>query len=114
MKLRPDKLAAELLNLERRRRLASTSITACTLAALLICVVIVLLFVEVLLEVRLVWLEGLLFTGSTVALVLGLAHFLREVHLATFTVRIETEYFVPTPVDSAAIAAEQEAPAQGR
>jgi hypothetical protein len=34
------------------------------------------------------WLIGSLFTGSTLALVVGLAYFLREVHLATLTVRM--------------------------
>lgn len=83
-----ETLAVELESLERRRHLASTAITACTLAALLVCTVIAALFLEVLLQVNLKWLVGLLFTGSTVALVVGLAYFLREVHLATQTVRI--------------------------
>lgn len=78
----------ELQSLERRRHLASAAITACTFSALLVCTVIAGLFLEVLLQVDLKWLVGILFTGSTVALVVGLAYFLREVHLATQTVRI--------------------------
>lgn len=78
----------ELPSLERRRHLASAAITACTFSALLVCTVIAALFLEVLLQVELKWLVGLLFTGSTLALVVGLAYFLREVHLATKTVRI--------------------------
>ena len=78
----------ELQSLERRRHLASAAITACTLSALLVCTVIVVLFLEVLLQAELRWLVGMLFTGSTLALVVGLAYFLREVHLATQTVRI--------------------------
>jgi hypothetical protein len=78
----------ELASLERRRHLASSAITACTLSALLVCTVIAALFVEVLLQVELRALVGLLFTASTLALVAGLAYFLREVHLATQTVRI--------------------------
>jgi len=78
----------ELQSLERRRHLASAAITACTFSALLVCTVIAALFLEVLLQVEMKWLVGLLFTGSTVALVVGLAYFLREVHLATQTVRI--------------------------
>ena len=62
---------------------------ASTLAALLVCTVIVALFLEVLLQLPLKLLEGVLFTASTVALVVGLAYFLREVHFATQTVRIE-------------------------
>ncbi len=80
----------ELRNLDRRRHLASAAITACTLAALLVCVVIAALFLEVLLDVPLKALVGLLFTGATLTLVVGLALFLREVHLATTTIRIPT------------------------
>jgi hypothetical protein len=78
----------EQQSLERRRHLASAAITACTLSALLVCMVIAALFAEVLLQFELKWLVGLLFTGSTLALVAGLAYFLREVRLATDTVRI--------------------------
>ena len=78
----------ELQALERRRHLASSAITACTLSALLVCTVIAALFLEVLLQVELKWLVGVLFTGATLALVMGLTYFLREVHLATRTVRI--------------------------
>lgn len=85
----PDgSLQAELASLEHRRHLASAAITACTLAALLVCMVIGALFLEVLVGLQMKWLAGLLFTGSTLALVVGLAYFLREVHLATQTVRI--------------------------
>jgi hypothetical protein len=78
----------ELNALERRRHLASAAITATTLSALLVCTVIATLFVEVLLQAQLQWLIGLLFTGSTVSLTVGLAYFLREVRLATQTIRI--------------------------
>jgi hypothetical protein len=78
----------ELLNLERRRHLASWAINACTFAALLVCTVIATLFAEALLELPLQWLAGVLFTGSTAALIIGLASFLREVRLANQTVRI--------------------------
>lgn len=87
----------ELRSLERRRHLASAAITACTFSALLVCTVIAGLFLEVLLQVDLKWLVGLLFTGSTVALVVGLAYFLREVHLATQTVRIGFREPEPPP-----------------
>lgn len=81
-------LQRQLDALEHRRLLASAAITASTLAALLVCTVIAALFLEVLLLIKLRWLVGILFTGSTLALVVGLAYFLREVHLATQTVRI--------------------------
>ena len=81
-------LDRELAALERRRHLASAAITACTLSALLVCTVIAALFLEVLLGLEFKWLLGFFFTASTLALVVGLAYFLREVHLATKTVRI--------------------------
>ncbi len=87
----------ELPSLERRRHLASSAITACTFSALTVCIVIASLFVEVLLQIELKWLVGLLFTGSTLALVVGLAFFLREVHLATQTVRIPATVPHPDP-----------------
>lgn len=79
---------AELPCLETRRRLAGAAITACTVSALLVCMVIAALFLEALLDVPLKWVVGLLFTGATVALIVGLAAFVGEVRLATRTVRI--------------------------
>jgi len=81
-------LDAELDILNRRRHFTSAAITSCTLAALLVCVVIAALFLEVMLSLPLQWLVGISFTGSTLALIVGLAFFLREVHLATTTIRI--------------------------
>lgn len=78
----------QLQTLERRRHFASTAITACAIAALLVCLVIVVLFAEVMLEVPLKWLIGGLFTAATLALIVGLTFFLREVHMAAQTVRI--------------------------
>ena len=83
-----EEFQIQLRTLERRRHLASSAITACTFSALLVCMVIAALFLEVLLQIELKWLVGTLFTGSTLALVVGLAYFLREVHLATRTMRI--------------------------
>lgn len=81
-------LDAELDILDRRRHFTSAAITSCTLAALLVCVVIAALFLEVMLSLPLQWIVGVSFTGSTLALIVGLAFFLREVHLATTTIRI--------------------------
>jgi hypothetical protein len=80
----------KLRNLERRRHLNSVAITACTVAALLVCVVIAAMFLEALLDAPLQWLVGSLFTIATLTLVVGLAYFLREVHLATQTIRIHS------------------------
>lgn len=81
-------LTIELQGLERRRHFTSVAITACTISALLVCLVIAILFVEVLLHAPLKWFIGALFTAATLSLVIGLAFFLREVHLATKTIRI--------------------------
>jgi len=83
-----DPLQIELRSLEYRRHLAGAAIAACTFSALLVCLVIGVLFVEALLQIELKWLIGVTFTGSTLALFVGLGYFLREVHLATKTVRI--------------------------
>ncbi len=79
----------KLRNLERRRHLNSVAITACTIAALLVCMVIAAMFLEAMLDAPLKWLIGVLFTAATLALVVGLGYFLREVHLATQTIRIQ-------------------------
>lgn len=81
----------------RRRHLAGAAITACTLAALFVCMVIAALFLEELLDVPLKWLVGILFTGATLALVAGLATFLREVHLATTTLQVGRRLPRPAP-----------------
>lgn len=86
----PDAIELEMASLDRRRHLASWAINACTLAALLVCTVIAALFLEIVLGAPLKGLVGILFTGATLALVVGLAFFLREVHLAMSTVRFST------------------------
>jgi Protein of unknown function (DUF2721) len=80
-------LELEMQHLEQRRHFTSIAITACTIAALLVCAVIAALFVEVMLNAPLKWFIGFLFTAAMVALVIGLTYFLREVHLAMRTVR---------------------------
>ena len=84
-------IVLERQTLEPRRRLTSVAITATTIAALLVCVVIAGLFVEVMLETPLKWLISAFFAASMFALVVGLAFFLREVHLAMRTVRIAVQ-----------------------
>ena len=82
-------LQAELMMLERRRHITSIAITMCTVAALLVCLVIVSLFLEVMFTILLNWIIGALFILSTLALVVGLTYFLREVHLSSTAVRIK-------------------------
>ncbi|MDX2220850.1 MAG: DUF2721 domain-containing protein [Burkholderiales bacterium] len=85
----PAVLRGQLELLERRRHFASAAITTCTSSALLVCTVVAALFLEVLLNIQFKWLIGVMFTAATLTLVVGLAYFLREVHLATTTVRIQ-------------------------
>ena len=74
---------AELTNLERRRRMCSWSINFCTGAALIVCLVIVILFLGAFFTTNLSWLAGYLFVGAMLLLVCGLTVFLHEVYLAT-------------------------------
>jgi hypothetical protein len=83
-----DVVEVELHILEKRRHFTSLAITAFTIAALLVCLVITTLFLEVMFSAPLQWVIGLLFSSATLVLVIGLTYFLREVHLATTTIRI--------------------------
>jgi hypothetical protein len=83
----------EIKTLERRRRVCSWSINFCTIAALLICLVIVALFMEEFFGANLKWLGGMLFVFSMLSLILGLTSFLREVYLATHTTGIDASRF---------------------
>jgi hypothetical protein len=80
--------AREFASLDRRRHLASSAITAFTFSALLVCAVIAALFLEALMALDFRWFIGVVFTVAMVMLILGLAYFLREVQLATTTIRI--------------------------
>lgn len=83
-----EELYNEQKSLERRRVITSNAITMFTIAALLVCLVIVALFIEVMIDIPLNEIIGILFILSTVGLVIGLSYFLREVHLSANTVRI--------------------------
>jgi hypothetical protein len=79
---------AELCILEHRARLSSWAINFCTSAALLVCAVVATLFIDAFLAANLRWLVGALFVVAMFALIGGLVSFLREVYLATHTLRI--------------------------
>jgi len=91
----PAKGAAmtEIRMLERRRRAISWSINLCTVAALLICLVIVSLFVEEFFGKNLRLVAGTLFVAAMIAVICGLSCFLREVYLATHTTSIDPTRF---------------------
>jgi len=84
-----DGILIEMNMLERRRHITSIAITMCTIAALMVCLVIVSLFLEVMFNIPLNWFIGALFILATLSLVIGLGYFLREVHLSSTAVRIK-------------------------
>src|SRR5688572_25472636 len=81
-------ITVELEILARRARLAGYAINLCTSAALLICIVIAALFIDVFTGTNLKWMVGALFVVAMIAVIGGLVSFLREVYLATHTLRI--------------------------
>ena len=83
----------ELRILERRRRLCSWAINFCTTAALVICLDIVTLFAEEYFDRNLRMLAGGLFVLALMALICGLACFLREVYIATHTTTLDPDHF---------------------
>ena len=87
------RVRAELSSLERRRKLASWSINFCTEAALLVCFVIAVLFVDEFFAKDLRWAEGVLFVLAMVAVIGGLTSFLREVYLATHSMSLDPARF---------------------
>ena len=82
-------IANELGVLYRRSKFISLSITLCTLTALLICAVIGALFLDGVLSFAFSGVVTTLFLTATGTFFLGLLMFLREVLLATHTVRID-------------------------
>ena len=91
----PARAAARMESEHLRRRFhwASWAINFCTAAAFIVCLVIVTLFVEEFFGRNFRSLAGLLFVAAMVSLIGGLACFLREVYLATHTVRIGPHRF---------------------
>ena len=78
----------EFSNLSHRAKFTSWAINLCAFAALLVCALIAALFIDALWGTNLRWLVGALFVLSMLALSIGIVCFLREVHVATHTLRI--------------------------
>jgi hypothetical protein len=78
----------ELGNLAHRATFTSWAINLGAFSALLVCALIAALFVEAIAGMNLRWLVGALFILAMVALSAGVVCFLREVHVATHTLRI--------------------------
>ncbi len=79
----------ELIVLSRRARLVNASISLCTLTALLVAGVIALLFIGAFLTFDVTIPVGLMFVAAMFAFILALVFFLREVYLATASLRFD-------------------------
>lgn len=78
----------ELGVLRRRARLIGVSVGLCTLAALLIAAVIAILFLGAVITLDAATAVSILFIAAMVGLILALLFFLREVYVATASLRI--------------------------
>ncbi len=85
---RRQHLEQDLHALSRRAGLINLAISLCTTCALLVCAVIAALFVGAFLETDLSVLVGLMFIAAMLALIGALVSFLREIQIATRSVRI--------------------------
>jgi len=81
-------LEADLESLIRRARLIGPAITLCTVTALLVCTVIAVLFLSAFLHFDASVAVALLFVAAMFAFFLGLLWFLREIFVATRSLRI--------------------------
>ena len=81
-------LRADLAILSRRAKLISRAITLCTTTALLICTVIAILFLSAFLPFDATIAVALLFVAAMSTFFLGLLTFLREIYVATVSLRI--------------------------
>lgn len=82
----------ELAVLDRRMTLAHWAIDMCTVAALLVSFVIVVLFSSILVAMDVTVVVALMFIAAMLCLSLGLIFFLIEVTVATNTVRVRDEF----------------------
>jgi hypothetical protein len=81
-------LRADLAVLSQRAKLNGRAITLCTATALLVCTVIAILFLSAFLRFDASFPVALLFIAATLCFFLGLLWFLREIYLATMSLRI--------------------------
>jgi hypothetical protein len=83
-----NELGGRLSTLALRARLLGRAITLCTICALLVSMVVVALFLGALLNFRLELTIAILFIVAMLSFIGGLSLFLREVFVATRTLRI--------------------------
>ena len=82
----------DLVTLRQRAKLIGPAITLCTATALLICMVIAVLFLSSLLKFDAGVIVALLFILAMLAFALGLVWFLREIIVATRSLRIGSRH----------------------
>ncbi len=85
-----QELQDELVTLCRRSRLVSRAITLSVTCALLVCTVIVVLFLQAFLATNIRGVIALLFIAAMLVLIAALLTFLREIYLATASLRISS------------------------
>jgi CBS domain containing-hemolysin-like protein len=83
-----DRLNHNLANLSRRAKLIGTAITLCTAAALFVCTLIATLFLESFVTLDIKTPVAVLFILVMLLLIVGLIIFLREIFVATYSLRI--------------------------
>lgn len=83
-----QELGARLDTLSLRARLLGRAIALCTICALLVSMVVVTLFVEALLDIHVALMIGTEFIVAMLSFIGALLYFLREVFVATRTLRI--------------------------
>ncbi|HUL02785.1 MAG TPA: DUF2721 domain-containing protein [Gemmatimonadales bacterium] len=81
----------QLHTMARRANLISHAIAYCTVTALLVCAVIVVLFVGAFVQFDASVPVALLFVAAMIALFIGLLSFLREIFIATANLRIRPQ-----------------------
>ena len=86
----------ELAILDRRLSLCHWSVALCTTAALLICLVVMILFVADLVGLKFAFWVSLLFIAAMASLTAGLLLFLLEVTIATRFVRVNEQFVTRT------------------
>jgi hypothetical protein len=82
----------ELVILDRRMTMAHWAIGLCTFAALLVCLVVMVMFVAVISALQFAVPVSLLFIGAMASVTMGLLLFLAEVTIATRWVRVSEQF----------------------
>jgi hypothetical protein len=88
--LNPVTLHGNLKTFARRAKMINVAITFCTITAILICAVVAILFIGAFLEFDVSVLIATLFVAGMSTFIVGLLFFLREIFLATVSLRIGT------------------------